>query len=266
MHASLSACALGALAAVVALVAHRGRIRRNPNSSRRPTRTSARIRPAVRVDCYLDAVAHLYTMCRNVKSIEIIEFGYEKSTEGTNGAKTEYCVDKHRLSMTRPYQAALQRGNAAVARRVDRPARAAGLPGCKSLAGAQMGSRRDRRRSTRRASPSPTTIFSERAMRSPRGARRVAAAKRRQHAAADKGKAATTAPRRRRPRARARTDGTSHSPAAAEHSARVADPRADRDLRRRRNRSRARSRIPLPPAAARDGQCGRGRDRARAAR
>jgi hypothetical protein len=60
------------------------------------------------VDCFLQAVEHLYTMCRQVKSIEIIEFGYEKSTEGTNGTKTEYCVDKHRLSMTRPYQSALR--------------------------------------------------------------------------------------------------------------------------------------------------------------
>ena len=47
-------------------------------------------------------------MCRQVKSIEIIEFGYEKSAEGTNGAKSEYCVDKHRLSITRPYQLALR--------------------------------------------------------------------------------------------------------------------------------------------------------------
>ena len=60
------------------------------------------------VDCFLHAVEHLYTMCRQVKSIEIIEFGYEKSTEGTNGAKSEYCVDKHRLSITRPYQSALR--------------------------------------------------------------------------------------------------------------------------------------------------------------
>ncbi|MEO5699738.1 MAG: hypothetical protein ABIS17_15575, partial [Casimicrobiaceae bacterium] len=29
------------------------------------------------VDCFLDAVEHLYTMCRHVKSIEILEFGYE---------------------------------------------------------------------------------------------------------------------------------------------------------------------------------------------
>ena len=60
------------------------------------------------IDCYLQAVSHLYTMCRNVKSIEIIEFGYERSTEGTNGAKSEYCLDKHRLSITRPYQSALK--------------------------------------------------------------------------------------------------------------------------------------------------------------
>ena len=60
------------------------------------------------VECYLQAVSHLYTMCRHVKSIEIIEFGYEKSTEGTNGAKSEYCVDKQKLSMARPYQAALK--------------------------------------------------------------------------------------------------------------------------------------------------------------
>jgi hypothetical protein len=60
------------------------------------------------VDCYLNAVEHLYTMCRQVKSIEIIEFGYEKSEEGTNGAKSEYCVDKQKSSINRPYQAALK--------------------------------------------------------------------------------------------------------------------------------------------------------------
>ena len=60
------------------------------------------------VDCFLKAVDHLYTMCRQVKSIEIIEFGYEKSDEGVNGAKSEYCVDKHKVSITRPYQAALR--------------------------------------------------------------------------------------------------------------------------------------------------------------
>jgi hypothetical protein len=60
------------------------------------------------VDCYLDAIDHLYTMCRQVKSIEIIEFGYEKSDEGVNGAKSAYCVDKHKQSMARPLQSALR--------------------------------------------------------------------------------------------------------------------------------------------------------------
>lgn len=60
------------------------------------------------VDCFLNAVDHLYTMCRHVKSIEIIEFGYENSEVGVNGAKSEYCVDKQRINITRPYQAALK--------------------------------------------------------------------------------------------------------------------------------------------------------------
>ena len=64
------------------------------------------------LDCYLDAVLHLYTMCRHVKSIEIIEFGYEKSDEGTNGAKSEYCIDKQKGNIARPYQAALREVNA----------------------------------------------------------------------------------------------------------------------------------------------------------
>jgi hypothetical protein len=59
------------------------------------------------LDCYLDAVGHLYTMCRHIKSIEIIEFGYEKAQQGVNGAKSEYCVDKQKINITRPYQAAL---------------------------------------------------------------------------------------------------------------------------------------------------------------
>lgn len=59
------------------------------------------------LDCYLDAVRHLYTMCRHIKSIEVIEFGYEKSQEGTNGAKSGYCVDKQKINITRPYNAAL---------------------------------------------------------------------------------------------------------------------------------------------------------------
>ena len=59
------------------------------------------------LNCYLDAVRHLYTMCRQIKSIEIIEFGYQKAQEGVNSAKSEYCVDKQKINITRPYQAAL---------------------------------------------------------------------------------------------------------------------------------------------------------------
>jgi len=59
------------------------------------------------LDCYLDAVRHLYTMCRHIKSIEVIEFGYEKSQEGVNGAKSDYCIDKQKANIARPYQAAL---------------------------------------------------------------------------------------------------------------------------------------------------------------
>lgn len=111
MHVSLRACAsaaLGMLVAVVPLVAHPAEFIPNPNFVPKADTYICPNSTGGAVDCYLDAVAHLYTMCRNVKSIEIIEFGYEKSTEGTNGAKSEYCVDKHRLSMARPYQAALK--------------------------------------------------------------------------------------------------------------------------------------------------------------
>lgn len=60
------------------------------------------------LDCYFDAVRHLYTMCRHVKSIEIIEWGYEKAQEGVNQAKSEYCIEKQRGNMAKPYQAALR--------------------------------------------------------------------------------------------------------------------------------------------------------------
>jgi hypothetical protein len=60
------------------------------------------------LDCYFDAVEHLYRMCSHVKSIEIIEFGYDKAEEGVNGAKSEYCVDKQKINITRPYQAAIR--------------------------------------------------------------------------------------------------------------------------------------------------------------
>ena len=127
---------------------------------RSPTPTSARTRTGGAVDCYLDAVEHLYTMCRHVKSIEIIEFGYEKSDEGVNGAKSEYCVDKHKLSMTRPYQAALREATGSRSA-VDR------LRGLHELlaAGAarrSSGSPASPTTSTRRASRQPYETFKER--------------------------------------------------------------------------------------------------------
>jgi hypothetical protein len=99
---SALACAL-ALAAFAPPAAAQGASADNPRRYICPKADTAGA-----VDCFLNAVEHLYTMCRQVKSIEIIEFGYEKSDEGVNGAKSEYCVDKQKLSMTRPYQAALR--------------------------------------------------------------------------------------------------------------------------------------------------------------
>jgi hypothetical protein len=61
-------------------------------------------------DCFLEAIPQTYTMCRHIKSIEVIEFGLNGAQEGVNGAKTESCIEKHKLSMTRPYQAALREG------------------------------------------------------------------------------------------------------------------------------------------------------------
>ena len=60
------------------------------------------------LDCYFDAVRHLYTMCRHVKSIEIIEWGFEKAQQGVNDAKSSSCIEKQRGNMAKPYQAALK--------------------------------------------------------------------------------------------------------------------------------------------------------------
>src|SRR5439155_9095914 len=60
------------------------------------------------IDCFLEAVPQTYTMCRHIKSIEIIEFGLAGAQEGVNGAKTEYCIDKHKILIVRPDQAALR--------------------------------------------------------------------------------------------------------------------------------------------------------------
>jgi len=60
------------------------------------------------IDCFLEAVPQTYTMCRHIKHIEIIEFGMTGAQEGVHGAKTESCIEKHKLLLTRPYQAALR--------------------------------------------------------------------------------------------------------------------------------------------------------------
>jgi hypothetical protein len=60
------------------------------------------------LDCFLEAVPQTYTMCRQIKSIEVLEFGLAGAQEGVNGAKTESCIDKHKILIVRPYQAALR--------------------------------------------------------------------------------------------------------------------------------------------------------------
>lgn len=60
------------------------------------------------LECFLEAIPQTYTMCRHVKHIEVLEFGLTGAQEGTNGAKTESCIEKHKILMTRPYQAALR--------------------------------------------------------------------------------------------------------------------------------------------------------------
>src|SRR5436305_12423286 len=59
------------------------------------------------LECFLEAIPQTYTMCRQIKSIEIIEFGLVGAQEGVNGAKTDSCIVKHELSIDRPYKAAL---------------------------------------------------------------------------------------------------------------------------------------------------------------
>ena len=153
-------------------------------------------------------------MCRNVKSIEIIEFGYEKSTEGTNGAKYEYCVDKHRLSITRPYQAALK--EATPSRGAVDGLRALQELWLKSLAELKwVPGETDEQYKARVAKP--YEIFSERAT----AIRAVIVA--------DKGKAAPARPRARRAgaRPRPRRDAGATQERELSHAALTADP--DRD-------------------------------------
>ena len=60
------------------------------------------------IDCFLEAIPQTYTMCRHIKGIEIIEYGMAGQQEGVNGAKTDSCIDKHKLSLNLPYQASLR--------------------------------------------------------------------------------------------------------------------------------------------------------------
>ena len=43
-----------------------------------------------------------------MKSIEIIEHGYEQSDEGTNANKSAFCIDKQKANISSPYRAALK--------------------------------------------------------------------------------------------------------------------------------------------------------------
>src|SRR5437764_1821900 len=104
--ASSSSSAMAAETAAASVLPQYKTIGGNPGPQYNYICPNADGKPAL--DCYFDAVQHLYRMCSHVKSIEIIEFGYEKSEEGVNGAKSEYCVDKQKLNITRPYQAALR--------------------------------------------------------------------------------------------------------------------------------------------------------------
>jgi hypothetical protein len=83
-----------------------------PNAARALDKVNPYICPTAAdgsgLDCFLEAVPQTYTMCRQIKSIEIIEFGMAGAQEGVNGAKTESCIDKHKLLIVRPYQAALR--------------------------------------------------------------------------------------------------------------------------------------------------------------
>ncbi len=94
------------LAALAAAVSGAETIGGNPGPQYNYVCPNSDNKPAL--DCYFDAVGHLYTMCKHVKSIEIIEYGYPNLAEGTNSAKSESCVVKQKQNMAKPYQAALK--------------------------------------------------------------------------------------------------------------------------------------------------------------
>jgi hypothetical protein len=65
----------------------------------RDTRISA-------IGCFLSAVEHLYTVCRQVKSIELLEFGFDQAEKGPNGLKSEFCRRKQKASLPSYLEAA----------------------------------------------------------------------------------------------------------------------------------------------------------------
>ena len=147
------AAAIAVAVALIAAPAAAETIGGNPGPAYNYICPEADGRPAL--DCYFDAVAHLYTMCKHVKSIEIIEFGYENATEGTHGAKSDSCVVKQKQNMTKPYQAALHQAAISkqasdarsqpaglLARRVVRPRMAQGRVG-RGIQGAHDGALRE---------------------------------------------------------------------------------------------------------------------------
>jgi hypothetical protein len=98
----LLAAALAGALACLALPANAEMIGGNPGPRTTTSARSRRRRPnrvLLRLSCIL--------RCASVKSIEIIEFGYAKATEGTNGAKA-VLPRKQRQNMVKPYQAAMR--------------------------------------------------------------------------------------------------------------------------------------------------------------
>jgi hypothetical protein len=64
------------------------------------------------IECFLEAVEHLYTVCRQVKSIELLEFGFANAEEGLNGLKSEFCRRKQKTSLPQYFDAALREAQA----------------------------------------------------------------------------------------------------------------------------------------------------------
>ncbi|MDR2244817.1 MAG: hypothetical protein LBE15_05355 [Burkholderiales bacterium] len=58
------------------------------------------------IGCFLGAVEHLYTVCRQVKSIELLEFGFDQAEEGPNSLKSEFCRRKQKASLPTYLEAA----------------------------------------------------------------------------------------------------------------------------------------------------------------